>query len=53
MQDRVCVRTQTTAIDIAEQNTEVTVSPPTGGRLQREGGGFQRGGTKLPTHKKF
>ena len=33
MQERACDRwgTETTAIDIAEQNSEVTVSPPGGG----------------------
>ena len=38
MQGRVCGRwgTQTTAIDIAKQNSEVTVSPP--------GGGISKGG---------
>ena len=40
MQERVCDRwgTQTTAIDIAEQNSEVTVPPPLGG------GGFSKEG---------
>ena len=39
MQDDVCDRwgTQTTAIDIAQQNSEVTVSPLAGGG----GGGFR------------
>ena len=51
MEDRVCDRwgTQTTAIDIAEQTSEVTVPPPGGGgRLQ--GGEISGGGgtTALP-----
>ena len=50
MQERVCHRwgTQTNAIDIAEQNGEVTVSPPPpggggGGDCKWGGGGFQGG----------
>ena len=45
MQERVCDRwgTQTTAIDIAEQNSEVTVSPPGGGG-DCNVGGIAKGG---------
>ena len=45
--------TQTTAIDIAEQNSEVTVFPPPGrGGFQRGGGGFKvGGGSETPWHK--
>ena len=46
MQERVCDRwgTQITTIDIAEQNSEVTVCPLGGGRLQGGGGGGFKGG---------
>ena len=47
MQERVCDRcgTQTSAIDIAHQNSEVTPPPPGGGGC-KGGGGFQGGGYK-------
>ena len=49
MQERACDRwgTQTTAIDIAEQNGEATVSPPRGGGIARGGGDFKRGQGKM------
>ena len=46
MQERVCDRlgTQTTATDIAKQNSEVTVPPPRGGIAKVGGGGRLQGG---------